>query len=699
MSIHMQFLIADSFTDSLARLTGEQQKAVKTTAFDLQLNPANPGHKFHKLDKAKDKNFWSVRVNDDIRLMVHRSDQSLLLCYVDHHDKAYDWARRRKLETHPKTGAAQMVVVRETIQEVLVPVYTEIAGSKPEVQARKLFAAIADDDLLGYGVPGEWLPDVKEATEDTILRICVNLPAEAAEALLELATTGTAHKPTGKAANDDPFRHPDAQRRFRLMSNVEELERALEYPWEKWTVFLHPDQKQLVERDYNGPARVAGSAGTGKTIVALHRAVYLARKHPDSRVLLTTFSDVLSNALKTKLKRLVSNEPRLAERIDVQSLEAVGIRLYRLKFGPVNLAGRDHVRELIKRSAAASKQKFSSHFLNAEWEHVVDAWQIESWEAYRDVPRLGRKTRLPEAQREQLWLIYHSVMEELKRQNLVTPSGMFTKLAKSLTDTSNKPYEFAVVDEAQDIAVAQLKFFAAFGADRPNTLFFAGDQGQRIFQQPFSWKSLGVDIRGRSRSLKVNYRTSHQIRMKADLLLDAESTDIDGIVEDRKNTVSVFNGPSPIIRTFEDTSDEVATGAAWLRSLDQEGLLPHEIGVFVRSVNELDRAKATVIEAGLPFTVLDEHVNTTSGKVSICTMHLAKGLEFRAVLVMACDDEVIPQQERIETVGDNADLKEVYETERQLLYVACTRARDHLMVSALEPGSEFLEDMQYSPRM
>ena len=437
----MKFLIADSFTDSLARLTNSEQKLVKTTAFDLQLNPANPGHKLHKLDKARDKNFWSVRVNDDIRLVVHRSENSLLLCYVDHHEKAYEWARPRKLETHPKTGAAQMVLVRETVQQIAVPVYTESQQPAAEAATKRLFANFSDDELLSYGVPTEWITDVKEATEDTILRICTNLPSEAAEAMLELATTGTYRKPAAKQTTFDPFAHPDAQRRFRLMSNVEELQRALDYPWEKWTVFLHPDQKQIVERDYNGPARVAGSAGTGKTIVALHRAVYLARKNSDARVLLTTFSESLSSALKTKLKRLVSNEPKLAERIDVQSLKSVGIRLYQLRSGPVSLLDRDHVRDLIRKSAASSKQKFSSHFLNSEWEQVVDAWQIETWEAYRDVPRLGRKTRLPEAQREQLWLIFHNVMEEMKRLNAVTISCLFTRLANSLAGAKSKPYD------------------------------------------------------------------------------------------------------------------------------------------------------------------------------------------------------------------------------------------------------------------
>ncbi|MDO8431343.1 MAG: hypothetical protein Q7S58_02930 [Candidatus Binatus sp.] len=281
----MEFRIADTFTDSLVRLTGDEQKAVKTTAFDLQLNPANPGMSFHKLDKAKDKNLWSVRVNSNIRLIVHKSDTSLLLCYVGHHDNAYDWAERRKLETHPKTGAAQLVEIRETVKEVVVPVYvhTELAAEPKPVAEKKLpFAGVSNDELLAYGVPAEWLDDVKKATEDTLLALTDHLPAEAAEALLELATGGRPRVPQPAAVPANPFEHPDAQRRFRVMANVEELERALDFPWEKWTVFLHPEQRQWVERDYAGPARVSGSAGTGKTIVALHRAAHLARTHPNA---------------------------------------------------------------------------------------------------------------------------------------------------------------------------------------------------------------------------------------------------------------------------------------------------------------------------------------------------------------------------------------------------------------------------------
>ncbi len=689
----MDFLIADTFTDSLGRLTGDEQKAVKTTAFDLQMNPANPGMQFHKLDKARDKNFWSVRVNADIRLIIHKTSDSLLLCYVDHHDKAYSWAERRKLQTHPKTGAAQLVEIRETVQEIIVPTYVEAPPVRALTPLPLLFARFSDDELMGFGVPVEWLGDVRAATEETIFALVDHLPAEAAEALLELATGGKPRMAQPVAAAATAFEHPDALRRFRAMASMEELARALEYPWEKWTVFLHPEQGQLVDRDYSGPARVAGSAGTGKTIVAIHRAAHLARANPDARVLLATLSDALASALLTRLNRLLTSEPRLAERIDVHSMDGIARRLHKLHFGAPAFASRELIEELIHdASAIPGSDKFSQRFLLSEWDHVVDAWQLDTWESYRDVARLGRKTRLPETQRRVLWSIFEQVRKALLARDQMTPAMLFSKLA-DFYGKHRSPFDFAVIDEAQDVSVPQMRFLAALGGGRPNALFFAGDLGQRIFQQPFSWKSLGVDIRGRSSTLRVNYRTSHQIRMQADRLLGPAVTDVDGISDDRNDTVSVFNGPPPLVRTLSSEDEEIATVADWILEQSAAGVVPHEFGLFVRSAAQLDRAKSAAEQAGMQHRILDEQTDAEPGSLSISTMHLAKGLEFRAVAVMACDDEVIPLQERIEQVGDDADLQEVYDTERQLLYVACTRARDHLLVTSVEPASEFLDDL------
>lgn len=689
----MDFRIADTFTESLARLAGDEQKAVKTTAFDLQINPASPGMSFHKLAKSRDKSFWSVRVNQDIRLIVHRTAQSLLLCYVDHHDRAYAWAERRKLETHPTTGAAQLVEIRERVEEIVVTAY--VPPSVAAAPKKRLFADVSDADLLGYGVPPEWLGDVRGATDDTALALADHLPAEAAEALLELATGGTPVKSRPAATVVDAFEHPDARRRFRVVTGVEELARALEYPWERWIVFLHPAQRDLVERRFGGPARIAGSAGTGKTIVALHRAVHVARANPEARVLLTTFSEALASALRMKLARLIGTEPRVRERIDVEPLDSVARRLHDRILGRVEVATADVVREVVNEAArAAGAAKLSPAFVLTEWTDVVDAWRLESWEAYRDVARLGRKTRLPESQRRALWSIFERVRAALGERGLVTHAAMYGRVAARIEASDRSPYDFVIVDEAQDVSVAQLRFVATLGGRRPDALFFAADLGQRIFQVPFSWRSLGVDIRGRSATLRINYRTSHQIRARADRLLGRQITDVDGNTDDRRGTISVFNGPAPMVRVLDTVKDESAAVGAWLADRSREAVAPGEMAVFVRSPAEIPRARAAVETAGLSHSVLDDEVKIVGDRVPIGTMHLSKGLEFRTVAVMACDDEIVPLQARMEAVTDEGDLQEVYDTERHLLYVACTRARDHLLVTGVTPASEFLSDLR-----
>jgi mRNA-degrading endonuclease RelE of RelBE toxin-antitoxin system len=693
----VNFRIADTFTDSLAKLTAEEQKTVKTTVFDLQANPKHPSLQFHKIEQAKDPRFWSIRGNLDIRLIVHKDGDDFLVCYVDHHDDAYEWARRRKIEVHPKTGAAQLVEIRESVHEIVVPKYIE--ELRPASLKPALFDRFSDEELLAFGVPTDWLADARMATEDTIFDLSDHLPREAAEALLELATGGKPAPQAPVPVTTSPFEHPDAQRRFRVMRNVEELDRALDAPWEKWTIFLHPAQQALVERSYAGPARVSGSAGTGKTIVALHRAVFLARRNPETRVLIATFSDTLANALRAKLRRLVSGEPRLGERIEVHGINAIARRLYERNVGPVKLASRDDVRAILREAVdAEGGSRFSPAFLLAEWDQVVDAWQLDTWEAYRDVTRLGRKTRLSEAQRQVLWSIFKRARGVLSERELLTWSALFQRLAVVLAGTSRLAFDAVVVDEAQDVSITQLRFLVAMTGRRENALFFAGDLGQRIFQQPFSWKALGVDVRGRASVLKINYRTSHQIRSQADRLLDPEIADVDGNTERRDGTISTFNGPAPEMRTFATVAEESSGVSDWLRARVREGSTPSEIAIFVRSDAQIDRARAAAESAGVAFKILDESVETTSGYASICTMHLAKGLEFRTVAVMACDDDVVPLRDRIESIGDDADLEEVYASERHLLYVACTRARDHLAVTGVEPASEFLADLGHGGR-
>ena len=325
-------------------------------------------------------------------------------------------------------------------------------------------------------------------------------------------------------------------------------------------------------------------------------------------MLLTTFSPALADALRARVVRLIANEPMIAERLEVHAMADIGRRLYKVHFGRPDLVTPDRVRELLRQAAAeVGDLRFSLRFLWTEWSRVVDAWQLASWEEYRNVPRLGRRTRLPERQREILWSIFSKVAAALDERGLLTMPRLFGRLEHQLAKMARPPFEFCVVDEAQDIGVAELRFLATLGAGRADTLFFADDLGQRIFQTPFSWRALGVDIRGRSHTLRVNYRTSHQIRRQADRLLPPGSSDVDGNTGRRTGTVSVFNGADPVIRTLPSPDEEAAVIAEWLKSRGQDGYTPHEMGVFVRFNAQLDRAIAAVEAAGYSAVDLAQH--------------------------------------------------------------------------------------------
>lgn len=262
----MEFRIADTFTDSHGRVTAQEQKAAKTTAFDLQLDATSNGLSFHKLDRAKDSNFWSVRVNAVIRIIVHRTAASILLVYVDHHDDAYKWAERRKIERHPTTGAMQLVEVRERVEkvEILKPKEVTVTPAPVTRPSSPLFDNLRKFELMAFGVPQEWVNDVRTATEDTLFGIIGHLPQEAQEALLKLAVGEKPQPPEPAPVEADPFAHPDAQRRFRVLANAEELKQALDYPSDKWAVFLHPAQADLVERSFSGPTRFRVGPGPGR---------------------------------------------------------------------------------------------------------------------------------------------------------------------------------------------------------------------------------------------------------------------------------------------------------------------------------------------------------------------------------------------------------------------------------------------------
>jgi superfamily I DNA/RNA helicase len=421
---------------------------------------------------------------------------------------------------------------------------------------------------------------------------------------------------------------------------------------------------------------------------------HLLRISDDTRVLLATISPPLAGFLHARLRKLLADKPRLAERVEVCSVDDYAQRLYRVHVGEFQLASRGQITELIAEACKETgDSKLKPLFLLNEWDDVIDAQQIASIEQYQDAERIGRKVRLSAERKVALWAVFSQVWSKLQAAGLMTLAGLYYRLNAALEKLPASPVEHVVVDECQDLNQGQVRFLAVLTRGLPNALFLSGDIGQRIFQQPFSWRSQGIDLRGRTKVLRINYRTSQQIRKTADRLLEKCIVDADGERVDRDKTISAFGGAYPTVTSFDSTEDEVAAVAKFLQERVSEGVKPNEMAIMVRDSGQLQRAEQAAKLAGLATVVLDRRLATLAGAISLSTMHLAKGLEFRAVSVMACDDDIIPSPARLAGISDPGDMQQAYDLERHLLYVACTRARDYLMISGVNPASEFLKDL------
>ena len=718
----------EGFVDANLRLTKDEQRLVHSTILELAMNPKGQGTNLHRLDKARDKNLWSCRVTRDLRIILHQQNGRMTLLYVDHHDKAYDWGENRVFKFDERSNNWKVIKMKE--ETVVIRTAVE---APPE--AKRPYAKYSDDALAACGAsPGDF-DDIRVATEDTIFdlglpalvleglmdslspvaparasseieRVAYHTDAAAAkivfaeekielpsEAVMAAANEALAAPSAAVAPVEPP--PPVVYGSVVRVNSQEQLEAVLSGQWEKWQIFLHPNQQEMVDAHYAGPIRISGSAGTGKTIVALHRVNHLLRISDDTRVLLTTLSPALAGFLHARLRKLLADRPRLGERVEVAGIDEYAQRLYKLHVGPFQLTSRETVAQWITEACrAAGDAKLRPLFLLNEWEDVVDAQQLTTLEQYQAAERLGRKIRLPAERRQAFWVIFAQVWAKLQAAGTMTSAGLYHRLVTALERLPGSPVDHVVVDECQDLNQGQVRFLAALGRNRANALFFTGDIGQRIFQQPFSWKALGIDLRGRTKTLRVNYRTSQQIRKTADRLLEASIVDADGERVDRSKTISAFGGTAPVISVCDDDAAEQAAVVDFLQERLTAGVKPHEMAIMVRDEAQLPRAQAAAQAAGLPAVILDQRLATLAGSLNLSTMHLAKGLEYRAVVVMACDDDVIPSPTRLDAVSDPGDLKEAYELERHLLYVACTRARDHLLVTGVHPASEFLTDLK-----
>lgn len=696
----MQFIVAQSFMKQLKRLTEREQGMVSNAVLGLQYDPTAAKHNLHKVDG--NAGWWSAYVNGDLRIILRKQidgKSMMVICWADHHDAAYIWAKNHVLKQHPTTGAMQLVEIPEVVANQPARTTTK-EDDKPSVKnvvppCAKL--GITREDLLAYGVPELWVSSVINAKSDEeLLEIGEHLPPDAVEAVLKIAV---GDKPELPQPNEEEQKHEESVKPFEserekqswwVVTDDQDLKDALNSTaWDSWCVYLHPSQRAIAERKYSGAYRVSGSAGTGKTVVALHHAKYLLRTEPGAMVLVTTFSENLAMDLNYRVKPLM--RPRELERCDTRTFRAFGIETFdKLEPSHPRVLESSELKELVDEVVEANRQLLPKgilpEFAASEFERVVDTRGLTTWESYRDALRRGVLRRLSEERRAALWKVFEAIRARLRSQNLMTTNEMFWELSKRYKDDANRMrlYTHIVVDESQDLCEAELAFLGAY-AKGEGSLFFAGDIGQRIIRYSFPWKPFGIDLRGKSKVLKVNYRTTQQIRSMADKLMADKMEDADEVVQERKGTISLLSGPNPVFKQFDSVDAEIDGVAKWLDQLhDEQKVESNAIAIFYRSDKEWERAKAAV-----------KRSKYASAKIppKLCAMFDAKGLEYQAVVVMACDADVIPSPDRLAEADIIAGLQEIYDTERNLLYVACTRARDYLLVTSAGIPSELLLDM------
>ena len=689
--------ISSDFLTAFAKLPRQIQGKVTEFVNKFRNNPASPGINYEKINSGVDQKIYSVRIDDTYRGIVVRQQETgvYLLLWVDHHDEAYQWAARKRCEVNPKTGAIQVFDV-QTVAE------TPAAEEKVS-----LFADAKDEDLLTLGVPELQLPFIRSLPDkEAFYRAAASIPHDAFENLSWLAEDfpmeevlqlAAAERSGGESGKDlsAALDAPSTLKSFVVVEGEDELRRIMAEPLEKWRVFLHPTQRKIVKREYSGPARVLGGAGTGKTVVAMHRAKALAaRCDGKQRILMTTFTANLAADIRENLRKICTVEE--LRKIEVIHLDAWVNQFMREAGFSSRIVYEDEITKLWEDAILLADQglPFEQSFYEEEWNRVVIAQEALSLEKYVKATRNGRGTRLDRKKRMQIWKVfecYQNLMKEKQVRDINTAMYECTKLLES---SSRKPtYVSIIVDEGQDFSDNAYRLIRALaGEEHKNDIFIVGDSHQRIYRNRPTLSKCGINVRGRSSVLKINYRTTEEIRKAAFALLNGLSfDDLDDDVDLGDKCQSLTHGEKPIVRNFADANREFEFILQEIKKLRDSGVALTEICLVARTKKLVDDYIALLTKSGIrAYAIKRNKVDDRSFEgVRAATMHRVKGLEFKYVFIAAVNSKIIPLHSAINRT-DAVSEAESLASEKCLLYVAMTRAQKGVYITSYGKQSEFL---------
>lgn len=690
--------ISADFMDAFAALPRQIQGKVTEFINKFRNNPRSPGINYEKIHDAADRNIFSVRIDNTYRgIVIRREDTGVyLLLWVDHHDRAYDWAKRKRCEINPLTGTIQVF----DVQTVETP---EI----PAVESVQLFQGVSDDELLALGLPRDQLDLIRAiVTVEDFYSLKSGIPEDAYEALewvangfgvqevLDLFVTDEIESPK---ENDFvmALQNPRSLKSFFVVEGEDELRKIMAEPLEKWRVFLHPTQRRIVTRRYSGPARVLGGAGTGKTVVAMHRAKWLASQMKGTeKLLFTTFTTNLAGDIKDNLRKICSVEE--LRHIEVINLDAWVSQFLREQGYSYRIVYNDNTLKDIWDQAVALTGEdtgFTSDFFAEEWIKVIAAQEAYSLEAYLKASRVGRGTRLDRKKRLTVWQVFEEYQNLMKESQLRDVETAMYECRQILDKTAGAGrFVSIVVDEGQDFSANAFRLLRALARDEhENDIFIVGDAHQRIYKNKAVLSRCGINIRGRSSYLKINYRTTEEIRKFAfGLLRGIPFDDLDEEYDEGNICQSLTHGNLPQVEVFNNAAEEHDFLIAQLEQMQSEGINLKNICVIARTNRLLNDYIMHLNNAGLKTyeikrSKLDER---SFDGVRVATMHRVKGLEFQHVFIVAVNKRVVPLASAIRAT-DPVSKAESITAERCLLYVALTRAQKSAFITSYGAPSEF----------
>lgn len=691
--------IDKDFLQEFSKLEKPVQERV-TEAFAKFEQASHAGAHLEKVTHAKDPRFRTIRIDSFWRgvVLAPETGDSYTLLTVRGHDDAYAWAKRRRASVNAATGHIEIRDVAAV--EGSLPALSQMAESAPG----RLFDQVKDSQLRQLGIDEQTLAFARALTDSVQLDAAKSfLPPNQWEVLYGLAAGLTpeevwnelAATVQGTAFDPDDLDAAVARssERVVLVDGPDELMAVFRYSFALWRVYLHPVQRSMVEASYKGPARVTGGPGTGKTVVALHRARNLAERNIGP-VLVTTFTSTLAESLAGGVKLLVDN-PEVRNRIDVRHVDQLANRIVREEHGSVSIISPDDQRELWKTIGHKHGVPFSEQFLAEEWRQVVLAHQVRNATAYLEAKRTGRGRGLTAGQKAQVWQAIWEFESKLRERGMWTYETICAEATRLLEARDEKPYRHVVVDEAQDLTPVQWRFLRESVPAQSDDLFLAGDTHQRIYGNSLSMRDVGIHITGRSSRLNVNYRTTAEIlAWSLGLLRGQPIDDMDGGLDSIAGCRSEVHGKPPETRGFSTRDAELTQLVSTVREWMESGVEPGEIGVAVRSKKLGEAVGEKLAGEGIPWQKLSGGSGDSDEAVSIGTMHRMKGLEFRCLAVVGVTDNHVPPASAITPeTDDEAAHRRDMQRERCLLFVACTRAREQLVVSWHGARSSFLKNV------